>query len=434
MTEKKDKKAAKQTKETKLNGITNPIFEKNLQALFQQDEVLAARLFSMTSQNKYEIVLGKNDPLDINIINKETSESIYENPVEETYKMLDEIEKKYKRYPGLFFYGLGNGVLYKALAKNKTHKSIAIIEPEIEIIYSVLNLIDLSEELEKEQIVLFFSEFTTHTQFHYLIVNAELEPYSKTYNLIIHSKFYDQFSDDYIDINKKFAEAFSHIVIAHGNSIDDLLIGTRQNIENLPEMLKNYCYHDLIKKRHKLVDTAIIVSTGPSLDKQLETLKKFAPYVSIISVDASYPILARNGIKPDYVTSIERMIPTSTFFEKKHPDVDEDIHFVISSVTHTQSVKNILPRRLVLTMKPQHEEKMFGLRKYGYLGVGHSCANMAYQLAYVLGHKNIVFIGQDLAFGKDGASHAKGHTIAQPDENLYITAYGGEGEVRTTYV
>lgn len=434
MSEKKSKKAAKQTKETKLNGIINPIFEKNLQALFQQDEVLAARLFSMTSQNKYEIVLGKNDPLDINIINKETSESIYENPVEETYKMLDEIEKKYKRYPGLFFYGLGNGVLYKALAKNVTHKSIAIIEPEIEIIYSVLNLIDLSEELEKEQIVLFFSEFTTHTQFHYLIVNAELEPYSKTYNLIIHSKFYDQFSYDYIDINKKFAEAFSHIVIAHGNSIDDLLIGTRQNIENLPEMLKNYCYHDLIKKRHKLVDTAIIVSTGPSLDKQLETLKKFAPYVSIISVDASYPILARNGIKPDYVTSIERMIPTSTFFEKEYPDVDEDIHFVISSVTHTQSVKNILPRRLVLTMKPQHEEKMFGLRKYGYLGVGHSCANMAYQLAYVLGHKNIVFIGQDLAFGKDGASHAKGHTIAQPDENLYITAYGGEGEVRTTYV
>ena len=434
MTEKKDKKIAAQIKETKLNGITNPIFEKNLQALFQQDEVLAARLFSMTSQNKYEIVLGKNDPLDINIINKETSESIYENPVEETYKMLDEIEKKYKRYPGLFFYGLGNGVFYKALAKNKTHKSIAIIEPEIEIIYSVLNLIDLSEELEKEQIVLFFSEFTTHTQFHYLIVNAELEPYSKTYNLIIHSKFYDQFSDDYIDINKKFAEAFSHIVIAHGNSIDDLLIGTRQNIENLPEMFKNYCYHDLIKKRHKLVDTAIIVSTGPSLDKQLETLKKFAPYVSIISVDASYPILARNGIKPDYVTSIERMIPTSTFFEKKHPDVDEDIYFVISSVTHTQSVKNILPRRLVLTMKPQHEEKMFGLKKYGYLGVGHSCANMAYQLAYVLGHKNIVFIGQDLAFGKDGASHAKGHTIAQPDENLYTIAYGGEGEVRTTYV
>ena len=182
------------------------------------------------------------------------------------------------------------------------------------------------------------------------------------------------------------------------------------------------------------MDTAVIVSTGPSLDKQLETLKKFAPYVSIISVDASYPILAKNGIKPDYVTSIERMIPTSTFFEKKYSGFDDDINFIVASVTHRQTVKNILPRRLVLTMRPQQEEKMFRLNKYGYLGVGHSCANMAYQLAYVLGHKNIIFIGQDLAFGKDGASHAKGHTIAQPDENLYTIAYGGEGEVRTTYV
>lgn len=61
------------------------------------------------------------------------------------------------------------------------------------------------------------------------------------------------------------------------------------------------------------MDTAIIVSTGPSLDKQLNTLKKFAPYVSIISVDASYPILARHDIKPDYVMSIERIEPTSSF-------------------------------------------------------------------------------------------------------------------------
>lgn len=59
---------------------------------------------------------------------------------------------------------------------------------------------------------------------------------------------------------------------------------------------------------------------------------------------------------------------------------------------------------------------------------------MAYQLAYVLGHKNIVFIGQDLAFGKDGASHAKGHAFAQADENIFVKAYGGEGEVKTTYV
>ena len=424
----------KKTIERNLSGITNPIFEKNLQALFQQDEVLAARLFGMNIQTKYEIVLDKSDPIHINIINKESNETIYKDPVEEISKMLDDIEKKYKRYPGLFFYGLGTGIFYKALAKNKTHKKIIIIEPELEIIHLVLNIIDISDELKDEQIVLFYSEFATYAQFYYLVSHSDLDIYAKTYSLLIHSNYYDNFADDYIKINKDITRAFSQNVVSHGNSIDDLLIGTKQHIENLPNMLTNYCYTNLVKKRHGLMDTAIIVSTGPSLDKQLETLKKFAPYVSIISVDASYPILARNGIKPDYVTSIERMIPTSTFFEKKHPGFDDDINFIVASVTHSQTVKNILPRRLVLTMRPQQEEKMFRLNKYGYLGVGHSCANMAYQLAYVLGHKNIIFIGQDLAFGKDGTSHAKGHTIAQPDENLYTIAYGGEGEVRTTYV
>jgi motility accessory factor len=424
----------KKTIERNLSGITNPIFEKNLQALFQQDEVLAARLFGMNLQTKYEIILDKIDPIYINIINKESNKTIYKDPVEEISKMLIDIEKKCKRYPGLFFYGLGNGILYKALAKNETHKKIIVVEPELEIIHLVLSVVDISNELKNEQIILFYSEFATYAQFYYLVSHSDLDIYAKTYSLIIHSNYYDNFADDYIKINKDITRAFSQNVVSHGNSIDDLLIGTKQHIENLPHMLTNYCYTNLVKKRHGLMDTAIIVSTGPSLDKQLETLKKFAPYVSIISVDASYPILARNGIKPDYVTSIERMIPTSTFFEKKHPGFDDDINFIVASVTHSQTVKNILPRRLVLTMRPQQEEKMFRLNKYGYLGVGHSCANMAYQLAYVLGHKNIIFIGQDLAFGKDGASHAKGHTIAQPDENLYTIAYGGEGEVRTTYV
>ena len=181
------------------------------------------------------------------------------------------------------------------------------------------------------------------------------------------------------------------------------------------------------------MDTAVIVATGPSLDKQLDTLKKFAPYVTVISLDASLPILAKHGIKPDYVTSIERVIETSSFFKKRNGNLDKDAYFIVASLTHPQSVKNILPRRLVLTFRPQAERAM-GLNKHGYLGIGLSTANQAYQLAYTLDHKNIVLIGQDLAFAPDGKSHATGHAFAQADENLYTTAYGGVGEVRTTYV
>ncbi len=429
----KEDQALKNALGESVANIANPIFKKNLQALFQQDEILAARLWGMEGMKGYDVFIGK-DPIDINIINNKTLKYVYENPVKDVKEALENIEKEYKRYPIMYFYGLGNGIFYKALLKNETHQKIVVVEPEVEIIYAVLNLVDLSQELLSERLIIFFSEFTTYSQFYYIVSKPEFTPYAKTYNLHVHTRFYDDFNDDIIKINKNFAKAVSQTVIVHGNSIDDMLIGIKHHIEHIPEMVSNYCYTKLIKKRHKLIDTAIVVSTGPSLDKQLDTLKKFAPYVTVISLDASYPILLKHGIKPDYVTSIERVEATASFFKHKNKKFDENIYFVVASLTHGQTVKNILPRRLVLTMRPHQGEMAFNMPKYGYLGAGHSTANQAYQLAYVLGHKNIVLIGQDLAFAPDGKSHATGHAFAQADEYLYTVAYGGEGEVRTTYV
>ncbi|ECL1094468.1 motility associated factor glycosyltransferase family protein, partial [Campylobacter jejuni] len=70
-----------------------------------------------------------------------------------------------------------------------------------------------------------------------------------------------------------------------------------------------------------------------------------------------------------------------------------------------------------------------------------SVAHMNYWLAKFLSHKNIIFIGQDLAYSKDQSSHAKdfiheklheGHF--QKDENLFTsTAYGGKDKVESSY-
>jgi motility accessory factor len=419
--------------ESKVTNIQNPIFQKNLQALFQQDEILAARLWGMDETKDFDVFVGK-DPIDINLINNKTLKYIYENPAIDTLFSLEKLEKEYKRYPIMFFYGLGNGVLYKALLKNATHKKIIVIEPEIDIIYAVLNIVDLSNELLSQRLMLFYSEFASYTQFYFLVTAPEFTSYAKTYDFHIHSPFYESYGDDILRINSDFTKAISQMVVAHGNSIDDMLIGIKHHIQNIPIMLENYCYTQLVLKRYDLNKTAIIVATGPSLDKQLDTLKKFAPYATVISLDASYPILKKHGIVPDYVTSIERVEATSTFFGTRNKEFDKDIYFIVASLTHRQTIKNILPRRLVLTVRPQQSEIAFNMKKYGYLGIGHSTANQAFQLAYALGHKNIVLIGQDLAFAPDGKSHATGHAFAQADEYLYVKAYGGEGEVRTTYI
>ena len=113
-----------------VTNIANPIFKKNLQALFQQDEILAARLWGMEEMADYDVFIGK-DPIDINIINNKTLKYVYENPVKDVQNTLESVENKYKRYPIMYFYGLGNGIFYGAILKIRTHQRIIVVEPEI---------------------------------------------------------------------------------------------------------------------------------------------------------------------------------------------------------------------------------------------------------------------------------------------------------------
>ncbi|WP_144623442.1 6-hydroxymethylpterin diphosphokinase MptE-like protein, partial [Campylobacter coli] len=61
----------------------------------------------------------------------------------------------------------------------------------------------------------------------------------------------------------------------------------------------------------------------------------------------------------------------------------------------------LTPRDLPFSQSIKH------LKDFSSLN-GMSVAHMALVLAYHLGHENVILIGQDLAFGKDGSSHSKG--------------------------
>lgn len=157
----------------------------------------------------------------------------------------------------------------------------------------------------------------------------------------------------------------------------------------------------------------------------------------IFSADSSYPILAKEGIKPDYVFSLEREEMTSEFFNNDFGKFDENILFIISSLTHPKTIEYLEKndRKYMLVLRPLFFESKLGLKEYGFLGNGMSVANMAYELAGALRFENIILIGQDLAYSDDGKSHPKEHIYGdQGDEEVIykqITAYGGKGVVNT---
>ncbi|WP_195677259.1 6-hydroxymethylpterin diphosphokinase MptE-like protein, partial [Campylobacter volucris] len=136
----------------------------------------------------------------------------------------------------------------------------------------------------------------------------------RTYFLEPHCQYYEQFEQSILNLNQKMLSNIRSIATIKGTDAKDTLQGIDQFMQNIPTMLSKPCLKELLNKRKAKAKNAIIVSTGPSLSKQLPLLKQYQENVVIFCADSSYPILAKENIKPDYVFSLERVDYTSEFF------------------------------------------------------------------------------------------------------------------------
>ena len=412
-------------------------FEKNILGVTYYLAPLAKKLIEFGGNKSFNVYAGSN-PLDINIIATDGSKYMYENPLKDTKNQLESFEKAYSRYGSLFIYGLGNGVLLKGILQNQTHKTIVVFEPEIEIIYIVFHLFDFSKELLSSRLIIASSELFTPT--HYCVISQmeDVLNHARVYNLYINCSFYDAYHADMSKINENITSVFTHRLKVIGNDSTDALIGINHTTAHIPDMIESIPLKNIINQRTKKTKTAIIVSTGPSLNKQLELLKQVQNHATIISVDASYPILKAHGIKPDYVTSIERVELTSEFFNSEPSEFDKDIIFLTATLTHPTTLNYLKGRNVAYILRPLSYELGFEDGDFGYLASGQSAAHLSFEMAVALEHERIIFIGQDLAYGEGRSSHAKGHVLSgnydKNQESKYTIAYGGEGMAETMYV
>ncbi|MCH3689985.1 DUF115 domain-containing protein [Campylobacter lari] len=186
-------------------------------------------------------------------------------------------------------------------------------------------------------------------------------------------------------------------------------------------------------------NTAIIVSTGSSLTKQLHLLKQYANYASIFCADSAYPILAKYNIKPDYVLSLERVVETSEFFNNDFGEFNKDIVFILSNVVHKKTISFLNNYKTVFLQRSSGFTRYLSLKKFGNLHSSPSVAIMAYFLTLNLNFKNIIFIGQDLAYADDGSSHPEEYYYGKYDTynpqeidySLTTLAYNGNHHVKT---
>ncbi|EMF3112463.1 motility associated factor glycosyltransferase family protein, partial [Campylobacter jejuni] len=422
------------------------LFNKNIEAL---SNILLKESLKEIKSSKFELILGK-DNLDINL--KDTSiknngggyneNLLYQDPIKELQTMLNTYNDKYLLYPVLYFYGFGNGILFKALLQNKNHQHIVVFEKDIEIIWIMFHILDFSSELQSARLMVLENDKLQAQDYTELCSSKPFFQFSRIYFLELMSHYYERFHEDILGLNKKLAENFKNIILRNGNDPLDALQGIEQFVYNLPSMITHPSYKELLSKRKNLSDTAIIVSTGPSLTKQLPLLKKYANKATIFCADSSYPILAKHNIKPDYVLSLERIPLTSEFFNNDFGEFDKDIVFVCAGVVHPKTIEYLKNKTFIITQKILAFPYYINLKNFCYAAIGFSVAHMACYLSLHLNHKNIIFIGQDLAYAEDGFSHTKDYSNLDKHEGHFqrdkgkfqCLAYGGNGKAESSEV
>ncbi|ECZ8659016.1 motility associated factor glycosyltransferase family protein [Campylobacter jejuni] len=410
------------------------LFNKNIEAL---SNLFLKESLKEIKSSKFELILGK-DNLDINL--KDTSDNtfLYENVIDELNSMLNTYNDKYLLYPVLYFYGFGNGILFKALLQNKNHQHIVVFEKDIEIIWIMFHILDFSHELQSARLMVLNTNKLEIQDYNELCSSKPFFQFSRIYFLELMSHYYERFHEDVLELNKKLAENFKNSIVSHGNDPLDALQGIEQFVYNLPQMITHPSYKELLSKRKGISDTAIIVSTGPSLTKQLPLLKKYASKATIFCADSSYPILAKHGIKPDYVCMLERTEITAEFFNHDFGEFDKDVLFVCAGVVHPKAIEYLKGRnrKYLITPRYLYFPIYIKLKYFDFLYNTPSVAHMSYFLSVLLNHKNIIFIGQDLAYAENGNSHPDDYQNSanyenQMYEHILTEAYGGKKEIKT---
>jgi len=169
---------------------------------------------------------------------------------------------------------MDNGQAIKKLLNNKKLTQLVLFEPEIELIYIAFNLIDFSKDLQRNRLLILSLKEVDYSMLVELLHVSNAKYYIRTFELIINSDYSETFyMDEYKKLFGLWIKVLDYVAQANGNDINDTFRGVKQHLENVDLMLDNPQYQKLLKK--KSVKTAVIVSTGPSLDKQLSLLKKY---------------------------------------------------------------------------------------------------------------------------------------------------------------
>ncbi|WP_346937726.1 6-hydroxymethylpterin diphosphokinase MptE-like protein [uncultured Clostridium sp.] len=326
-------------------------------------------------------------------------------------------------------FGIGTGNVVRELIKRKSSNSkIIIIEIDRELLNFIKNSGVINDLIERDDIIIVYEKRDIveciNLNINYLNVKflkiIETTNYSKVYGSEL-QEYYSEIKDviSNICINRNTVKLFS---VKWYNTL----------LENLKFYINGASILDY-KDKYK-DKPAIIVSAGPSLNKNIDLLKYNNNNI-VITGGRPLKALCERNIHMDFLEIIDSLPRTFEVVEQWLDQVECPL--VMNETTNSNVTLRHKGEKIVAT-RHRFIRKAFNYN-IGTIDYGGSVAHSMVYFAIVMGCNPIIFIGQDLAY-TDNKAHADGiangeNTIKEnkKGQDIYVEDINGKN-VKTSLV
>lgn len=395
------------TKERKAN------YQRNLELLREKDKKIYQKMLQLVPDGAYCLQEEGNYP---NLYYKDAP--YYHMPFfEEIRDSFGQVNLQKARM--LIFWGFGLGYAYQYFTANLRNENwllqVFLVEPSLTAFYLAMHLYPMDNLLCDPKVVLAVGLEPQELYGYFL---EELSKEKRFYQLKALDTFVEQgaislCSSYFEEAKRAFETAGTDAVLAFGNSPEDSLIGVEHMFLNREIIAYNpgiLLCKDAFKGK-----PAVVVATGPSLNKNKELLKGLEDKAVIICVDASFKILMEMGVKPHFIASLERVSEVVSLLSGYEKEQVEEIYLTATPVVSPQVYESYPGPKFIIYRNFAHFAWLENEK--GTLQIKQSAGNMAFSIGEYLGCDPILLIGQDLAYGEDFLTHAKGMVFGEKDDS-----------------
>ncbi len=394
--------------------MKNNIFEKNIKAMDKWypefgEEIRKKKEEIGNSEKEREIQIVNELSLDgqqiVKVIKETRAVYLYGKrnagePIDIWRERIGELHK----YTPVYLVGLGNGGYLKKILE-KADETITVIayEPSIELFLNLLNTVDISKEIKSRPIGFIIEGMNEAALDSVLrkIITYETMAYLKVETHPNYSTLFPEEVKKALKCAQKITD-FLLVNINSGRKFSTVL--AKNQIENAKYALEGYNTRTLFEAiPHD--QPAILVSAGPSLNKNIQMLKKAKGRAFILAVDTAVKPLLKAGIEPDAFITMDALKPIKLFDDERINSIP-----VVAPLLSNSAFMNMHRGKKIFYF----DNYKLGFFLYMEVGKimppvepGGSVACPGLSMLYKFGFSQIILVGQDFAF-TDNRTHADG--------------------------